>query len=101
MKRIVSVFFVFAMALAAVPALATNGYFAHAYGTPYVGMAGAGVALPLNTIAPATNPARPATSTLFRLASAAATPTIKLAVETMPSFAPSTAARSQPARWLL
>jgi len=30
---------------------------------------------------------------------AAATPTIRLAVETMPSLAPSTAARSQPMRW--
>lgn len=44
-------------ALLSLPALATNGYFAHGYGTPYVAMAGAGVALPLNTIAPATNPA--------------------------------------------
>lgn len=44
-------------ALLSAPALATNGYFAHGYGTPYVGMAGAGCAIPLNTIAPATNPA--------------------------------------------
>ena len=37
-------------------------------------------------IAPATKPAIPATRTLPRLDSAAATPTIKLAVETIPSF---------------
>ena len=47
---------------------------------------------------PANSAATPATSTLVRLASEAATPTIKLAVETMPSFAPRTAARSQPMR---
>jgi hypothetical protein len=49
-------------------------------------------------IAPAKSEATPAIRTLDRLASDAATPTIKLAVETMPSFAPSTAARSQPMR---
>ena len=42
---------------AAAPALATDGYFQLGYGTPYVGQAGAGVALSLNTMAPATNPA--------------------------------------------
>lgn len=36
---------------------ATNGYFAHGYGTKQKGMAGAGVALAQNTLAPATNPA--------------------------------------------
>ena len=44
------------LALAA-PALATNGYFSLGYGTPYKGMAGAGQALHLNTMASATNPA--------------------------------------------
>ena len=44
------------LALAA-PALATNGYFSLGYGTPYNGMAGAGQALHLNTLASATNPA--------------------------------------------
>jgi len=38
-------------------ALATNGYFAHGYGIKYKALAGAGVALPLGTISPATNPA--------------------------------------------
>jgi len=36
---------------------ATNGYFAHGYGTHYKGLAGAGVALHLNSLAGATNPA--------------------------------------------
>ncbi len=51
----------FALALvltvAAAPASATNGYFSHGYGTHYKGMAGAGAALHLNSLAPATNPA--------------------------------------------
>jgi long-chain fatty acid transport protein len=53
----------FALALAlvivalAAPASATNGYFSHGYGTHHKGMAGAGAALPLNSLAPATNPA--------------------------------------------
>lgn len=38
-------------------ALATNGYFAHGYGTKDSGMAGAGVALPQDAMAAATNPA--------------------------------------------
>lgn len=36
---------------------ATNGYFAHAYSTNNSGLAGAGVALPLDAMASATNPA--------------------------------------------
>jgi long-chain fatty acid transport protein len=38
-------------------AQATNGYFAHGYGTKAKGMAGAGVALPQDGMAAATNPA--------------------------------------------
>ena len=49
-------------------------------------------------MAPATSPATPATMMPLRLASAAATPTRRLAVDTMPSLAPRTAARSQPMR---
>jgi len=49
---------VLALALAvASPALATDGYFQLGYGTPYLGQGGAGAALSLNTMAPATNPA--------------------------------------------
>src|ERR1017187_1717813 len=47
---------------------------------------------------PATRPATPATNTLRWFACAAATPSTRLEVERMPSFAPSTAARSQPIR---
>ncbi len=39
------------------PALATNGYFSHGYGTQLKGMAGAGVALFETSLAAATNPA--------------------------------------------
>ena len=49
-------------------------------------------------IAPAANPATPAVSTAAGEAPAAATPTIRLAVEMTPSLAPSTAARNQPMR---
>ena len=38
-------------------AFASNGYFSHGYGTQYKSMAGAGVGLALNSLAPATNPA--------------------------------------------
>ncbi len=44
-------------ALAAPAADATNGYFTHGYGTIAKGMAGAGVALPVDTMIAATNPA--------------------------------------------
>src|SRR5208283_3889689 len=49
-------------------------------------------------IAPDTRPATPATTMFAWLARALATPIIRLAVETMPSLAPRTAARSQPMR---
>jgi long-chain fatty acid transport protein len=41
----------------AVTAHASNGYFAHGYSIKNKGMAGAGVAVPLDSMAPATNPA--------------------------------------------
>ncbi len=44
-------------ALAAPAADATNGYFTHGYGTIAKGMAGAGVALAVDTMIAATNPA--------------------------------------------
>jgi long-chain fatty acid transport protein len=56
--RTLTTLFAVALLVAAPCALeATNGYFSHGYGTQYKGMAGAGVALPLSTLAPATNPA--------------------------------------------
>jgi hypothetical protein len=49
-------------------------------------------------MAPATSPATAVIKMVDWLACAAATPTTRLAVETMPSLAPNTAARSQPMR---
>lgn len=40
-----------------IPALATNGYFAHGYGVKSQGIAGIGIALPQDGLAAATNPA--------------------------------------------
>jgi hypothetical protein len=40
------------------------------------------------------------TRTSAGIVDAAATPTTRLAIEMMPSFAPCTAARSQPMRWI-
>lgn len=45
------------LAAAGAPALALNGFFAHGYGTQSKAMGGAGVALALDALAPATNPA--------------------------------------------
>ena len=50
--------------------------------------------------APATSAAMPAVIMVPRSASAAATPKMRHAVEMIPSFAPSTIARSKPIRWL-
>ncbi len=47
-----------ALTVAVAPAaFATDGYFSHGYGTESKAMAGAGVALPLGPMSPATNPA--------------------------------------------
>ena len=46
-----------AMVLAAAPAHATDGYFAHGYGAQSKGLAGAGLAYPKDSLALATNPA--------------------------------------------
>lgn len=46
-----------ALSLAVPSAFATNGYFAHGYGAKNKGMGGAGVALPQDSLAAATNPA--------------------------------------------
>lgn len=48
-----------ALALAgiAAPALATNGYFSHGFGIKAKSMAGAGIAMPVDSLAAATNPA--------------------------------------------
>ncbi len=56
-KPIVALAAALVLALVAAEASATNGYFAHGYGTHYKGLAGAGAALPLNSLGIATNPA--------------------------------------------
>ena len=56
-KKFVAFWVCMTCALVIPNAMATNGYFAHGYGTKNKGMAGAGVALPQDTIAAATNPA--------------------------------------------
>lgn len=78
-----------ALALAS-PALATDGYFQLGYGTPYLGMAGAGVALPLNTLAPATNPAANAFLTGYDLGIAVFAPSREFTVSGNPSGYPGT-----------
>ncbi len=55
-KRLTSMAVAAALTLPAA-AMATNGYFAHGYGAKSKGLAGASVALPLDTMDAATNPA--------------------------------------------
>lgn len=57
MNNKVGVSLVFATMLASPAAFATNGYFAHGYSTKEKGLVGAGVALPQDALAAATNPA--------------------------------------------
>lgn len=72
------------------PALATDGYFSLGYGTPYIGMAGAGVALPLNTLGPATNPAGNAFLTGYDVSVAVFSPAREFTVTGSPSGYPGT-----------
>ncbi len=78
------------LSVAALPAAATNGYFAHGYGTPYVAMGGAGVALPLNTVAPATNPAADSFLTGYDLSVGLFNPNREYTVTGNPSGYPGT-----------
>lgn len=55
MKKVFSIALM--LALAAGISTATNGYFSHGYGTPYMAMAGAGSALSLSSLGAAVNPA--------------------------------------------
>ncbi|HQR44856.1 MAG TPA: outer membrane protein transport protein [Thermoanaerobaculia bacterium] len=75
---------------AAAPALATDGYFQLGYGTPYVAMGGAGVALSLSTIGPATNPASNAFRTGWDVDVAAFMPSREFTVTGAPSGYPGT-----------
>jgi long-chain fatty acid transport protein len=73
------------------PAFATDGYFAHGYGTENKAMAGAGVALSLNTLAPATNPAGLAfLGTRYDVGFAVFSPNREFSVTGLPSGFPGT-----------
>lgn len=78
------------LAFSAEPALATDGYFQLGYGTQQNGMAGASVALPLNTMAPATNPAADAWVTGYDLGLAFFNPNREFTVTGPPSGSPGT-----------
>jgi long-chain fatty acid transport protein len=78
------------LALTAAPARATDGYFQLAYGTAQNGMGGAGVALSLNTMSPATNPAGNAWVTGYDLSVAAFNPNREFTVTGTPSGYPGT-----------
>ncbi len=56
-RQLLSVAICSAVALAPVASFATNGYSPHGFGTKSKGMGGVGVALPLDTMSAATNPA--------------------------------------------
>jgi long-chain fatty acid transport protein len=79
-----------ALLVLAAPALATNGYFSLGYGTPYKGMAGAGQALHLNTMASATNPATIAFVKGYDLSVGLFNPNREYAVSGNPSGYPGT-----------
>ncbi len=78
------------LALTASSALATDGYFQLGYGAPQNGMAGASVALPLNTMAPATNPAADAWVTGYDLDVGVFNPNRQFTVTGTPSGFPGT-----------
>ena len=78
------------LAVTAAPALATDGYFQLGYGTAQNGMGGAGVALSLNTMSPATNPAGNAWVTGYDLSLAVFNPNREFTVTGAPSGYPGT-----------
>ncbi len=90
MKTRIGVALVALLALAAAPALATDGYFQLGYGTAQNGMGGVGVALSLNTMSPATNPAGNAWVTGYDLGLAVFNPNREFTVTGSPSGDPGT-----------
>jgi long-chain fatty acid transport protein len=90
MKTRIGIALVALLALAAAPALATDGYFQLGYGTAQNGMGGAGVALSLNTMSPATNPAGNAWVTGYDLSLAVFNPNREFTVTGSPSGYPGT-----------
>ncbi|MEO8055922.1 MAG: outer membrane protein transport protein [Acidobacteriota bacterium] len=90
MKTRIGIALVALLTLAAAPALATDGYFQLGYGTAQNGMGGAGVALSLNTMSPATNPAGNAWATGYDLSLAVFNPNREFTVAGSPSGYPGT-----------
>jgi long-chain fatty acid transport protein len=90
MKTRIGIAFAALLALIAAPALATDGYFQLGYGTAQNGMAGAGAALSLNTMSPATNPAGNAWVTGYDLGLAVFNPNREFTVTGAPSGYPGT-----------
>jgi len=78
------------LALTAAPALATDGYFQLGYGTAQNGMGGAGAALSLNTMSPATNPAGNAWVTGYDVSVSLFNPNREFTVTGNPSGFPGT-----------
>lgn len=78
------------LALTTAPALATDGYFQLGYGTAQNGMGGAGVALSLNTMCPATNPAGNAWVTGYDVSASLFNPNREFTVTGAPSGFPGT-----------
>jgi long-chain fatty acid transport protein len=90
MKKLSGGALLLGLALMASSALATDGYFQLGYGTPQNGMGGVGVALPLNTMSPATNPAADAWVTGYDLNVAFFNPNREFTVTGAPSGFPGT-----------
>ena len=90
MKTRIGIALVALLALTAAPVLATDGYFQLGYGTAQNGMGGAGVALSLNTMSPATNPAGNAWVTGYDVGIALFNPNREFTVTGAPSGYPGT-----------
>jgi len=90
MKTRIGIALVALLALTAAPVLATDGYFQLGYGTAQNGMGGAGVALSLNTMSPATNPAGNAWVTGYDVSVSLFNPNREFTVTGTPSGFPGT-----------
>jgi long-chain fatty acid transport protein len=90
MKKLSGGALLLSLALMAAPALATDGYFQLGYGTAQNGMGGAGAALSLNTMSPATNPAGNAWVTGYDVSVSLFNPNREFTVTGSPSGFPGT-----------
>jgi long-chain fatty acid transport protein len=90
MKKLSGGALLLGLALTASSALATDGYFQLGYGTAQNGMGGAGAALSLNTMSPATNPAGNAWVTGYDVSVSLFNPNREFTVTGNPSGFPGT-----------